>query len=159
MDLNIRSAVAADVPLILSLVRELAAYEKLAHEVVATEADFSRSLFGAPPRAHALVLEAEGTVAGFALYFYNFSTFLGRPGLYIEDVFVRRGFRRHGFGRAVFKHLARTAIAENCGRMEWWVLDWNEPAIRFYKSLGAVPMEEWTVQRLTGDALQACADS
>ena len=96
MDLNIRSAVAADVPLILSLVRELAAYEKLAHEVVATEADFSRSLFGAPPRAHALVLEAEGTVAGFALYFYNFSTFLGRPGLYIEDVFVRPGFRRQG---------------------------------------------------------------
>jgi len=158
MDLNIRPGVASDVPVILSLVRELAEYEKLAHEVAATEADFAFSLFGPAPRAHALILEAEGAIAGFALYFYNFSTFLGRPGLYIEDVFVRPEFRRHGFGRAVFKYLAQKAVEENCGRMEWWVLNWNEPAIRFYRSLGAVPMDEWTVQRLTGDALRACAE-
>jgi GNAT superfamily N-acetyltransferase len=156
--LTIRSATPVDVPLIATLVRELADYERLADHVVATEADFAASLFGTAPKACALIVEVEGKPAGFALYFYNFSTFLGRPGLYIEDVFIRSEFRRLGLGKAVFRYLARKAVAENCGRMEWWVLDWNEPAIRFYRGLGAVPMDEWTVQRLTGDALLAVAE-
>jgi len=116
-------------------------------------------LFGPSPKAHALIVEQDGQPAGFAIYFYNFSTFLGRPGIYVEDVFIRPEFRRAGFGRAIFKYLAQKAVAENCGRMEWWVLDWNEPAIRFYAGLGAVPMDEWTVQRLTGDALKNFAES
>jgi GNAT superfamily N-acetyltransferase len=157
--LTIRPAVPADIPLIASLVRELAEYEKLSHQAVATDADFAVSLFGPSPKAHALIVEHKGHPAGFAIYFYNFSTFLGRPGIYVEDVFVRPEFRRNGFGRAIFKYLAQQAVAENCGRMEWWVLDWNEPAIKFYGSLGAVPMDEWTVQRLTGDALKTFAEN
>jgi GNAT superfamily N-acetyltransferase len=156
--LTIRPALPADVPLIVALVRELAEYERLADQVVATEEDFAASLFGTPARAHAIIIEAEGRPAGFALYFYNFSTFLGRPGLYLEDLFIRPEFRRLGLGRAVFKYLAQKAVAESCGRMEWWVLDWNEPALRFYKSLGAEPMSDWTVQRLTGDALRKVAE-
>ena len=157
--MTIRPAAPADLPLIAMLVRELAEYEKLADQAVATEADFAESLFGPAPKAHALIVEQDGQPAGFAIYFYNFSTFLGRPGIYVEDVFIRPEFRRGGFGRAIFKYLARKAVDENCGRMEWWVLDWNEPAIRFYGSLGAVPMDEWTVQRLTGDALKSFAES
>jgi GNAT superfamily N-acetyltransferase len=157
--LSIREATEADLPLIASLVRELAAYEKLAHQAVATEADFAESLFGPSPKAYALIVEDEGKPAGFAIYFYNYSTFLGRPGIYVEDVFVRPQFRRNGFGRALFKYLAQKAVAEKCGRMEWWVLDWNEPAMNFYRGLGAVPMDEWTVQRLTGDALKSFAES
>ena len=157
--MSIREATPADLPLIASLVRELAEYEKLAHQAVATEADFAESLFGPSPKAHALIVEHEGQPAGFAIYFYNYSTFLGRPGIYVEDVFVRPEFRRNGFGRALFKYLAQKAVAEKCGRMEWWVLDWNEPAINFYRGLGAVPMDEWTVQRLTGDALKSFAES
>jgi diamine N-acetyltransferase len=157
--LSIRPATQADLPLIASLVRELAEYEKLAHQAVATEADFAVALFGQSPKAHALIVEHDGQLAGFAIYFYNFSTFLGRPGLYVEDVFIRPEFRRNGFGRLIFKYLAQKAVDENCGRMEWWVLDWNEPAIKFYAGLGAVPMDEWTVQRLTGDALKNFAES
>jgi diamine N-acetyltransferase len=157
--MSIRDATPADLPLIAALVRELAEYEKLAHQAVATEADFAESLFGPHPKAHALIVEHEGQPAGFAIYFYNYSTFLGRPGIYVEDVFVRPEFRRNGFGRALFKYLARKAVAEKCGRMEWWVLDWNEPAINFYRGLGAVAMDEWTVQRLTGDALKSFAES
>jgi GNAT superfamily N-acetyltransferase len=157
--LSIRSATLEDLPLITSLVRELAEYEKLAHQAVATEADFAESLFGPHPKAYALIVEHDGQPAGFAIYFYNYSTFLGRPGIYVEDVFIRPEFRRGGFGRAIFKYLAQKAVAENCGRMEWWVLDWNDPAIRFYAGLGAVPMDEWTVQRLTGDALKNFAES
>jgi GNAT superfamily N-acetyltransferase len=157
--MTIRPAVPADLPLIASLVRELAEYEKLAHQAVATEADFAESLFGPQPKAYALIVEHEGNPAGFAIYFYNYSTFLGRPGIYVEDVFVRPEFRRNGFGRALFKYLARKAVAEKCGRMEWWVLDWNEPTINFYRGLGAVAMDEWTVQRLTGDALTNFAES
>jgi GNAT superfamily N-acetyltransferase len=138
--LTIRAATSADTPLIATLVRELAEYEKLAHEAVATAADFDAALFGPQPKAHALIVEHGGQAAGFAIYFYNFSTFLGRPGLYVEDVYIRPEFRRHGFGGAVFKYLARKAIHEGCGRMEWWVLDWNEPAIRFYGKIGARPM-------------------
>jgi GNAT superfamily N-acetyltransferase len=155
----IREATPQDLSLIASLVRELAEYEKLAHQAVATEADFAESLFGPSPKAYALIVEHEGQPAGFAIYFYNYSTFLGRPGIYVEDVFVRPEFRRNGFGRALFKYLAQKAVAEKCGRMEWWVLDWNEPAINFYRGLGAVPMDEWTVQRLTGDALKSFAES
>jgi GNAT superfamily N-acetyltransferase len=157
--LTIRAATSADTPLIATLVRELAEYEKLAHEAVATAADFDAALFGPQPKAHALIVEHDGQAAGFAIYFYNFSTFLGRPGLYVEDVYIRPEFRRHGFGGAVFKYLAQKAIQEGCGRMEWWVLDWNEPAIRFYDKIGAKPMDEWTVRRLTGDALREFAES
>lgn len=157
--MTIRPATPDDVQLITSMVRELAEYEKLADQAVATEADFARELFGPSPKAHALIVEHEGQPAGFALYFYNFSTFLGRPGIYIEDVFVRSEFRRNGYGRKIFKYLANKALAEGCGRMEWWVLDWNAPAIEFYRGLGAVAMDEWTVQRLTGDALKTFAES
>ena len=157
--MSIREATPDDLSLIASLVRELAEYEKLAHQAVATEADFAESLFGPSPKAYALIVEHEGQPAGFAIYFYNYSTFLGRPGIYVEDVFVRPEFRRNGFGRALFKYLAQKAVAEKCGRMEWWVLDWNEPAINFYRGLGAAPMDEWTVQRLTGDALKSFAES
>jgi GNAT superfamily N-acetyltransferase len=155
----IRDATPADLSLIVSLVRELAEYERLAHEAIATEADFHVALFGPSPKAYALIVVHEGQPAGFALYFYNFSTFLGRPGIYIEDVFIRPEFRRNGFGRTIFKYLARKALVENCGRLEWWVLDWNAPAIDFYRGLGAIPMDEWTVQRLTGDALKTFAES
>jgi GNAT superfamily N-acetyltransferase len=157
--LTIRPATEADLPLIASLVGELADYEKLSHQAVATEADFGRALFGKSPKAYALIVEHDGQPAGFAVYFYNFSTFLGRPGIYVEDVFIRPEFRRNGYGRAIFKYLAQKAVAEGCGRMEWWVLDWNTPAIDFYRSLGAAPMDEWTVQRLTGDALKTFAES
>jgi GNAT superfamily N-acetyltransferase len=157
--LTIRPATPSDLALITALVRELADYERLAHEAVATEADFAAALFDMPSKAHALIVESDGRAAGFALYFYNFSTFVGRPGIYVEDVFIRPEFRRNGFGAAVFKYLARKAVAENCGRMEWSVLDWNEPAIRFYAGLGAKPMDAWTIQRLTGDALRNFAES
>jgi GNAT superfamily N-acetyltransferase len=153
----IRPAVPADLPLIATLVRELAEYERLADQAVATEADFEAALFGVSPKAHALIAEAAGKPAGFGLYFYNFSTFVGRPGIYIEDIYIRPEFRRLGLGRAVFKYLAHKAVEERCGRMEWSVLDWNEPALRFYAGLGAVPMDGWTAQRLTGDALRRFA--
>ncbi len=157
--LSIRPATKTDLPLIATLVRELAEYERLAHQAVATEDDFDRALFSPSPRAYALIVEQDAQPAGFAVYFYNFSTFLGRPGIYVEDVFIRPQFRRIGFGQAIFKYLAKKAVAEGCGRMEWWVLDWNEPAIRFYGELGAMPMDEWTVQRLTGDSLMKFAES
>ncbi len=157
--MKIRASTPSDVPLIAAMVRELAEYERLTDHAVATEADFATALFGARPAAQAIIGEWENASAAFALYFYNFSTFLGRKGLYVEDVFVRPEFRRHGIGRAMFRYLAAKAVAENCGRMEWWVLDWNEPAIRFYAGLGATPMTEWTVQRLSGPALEAFAAS
>ncbi len=159
MTVTIRLATLEDTQLIAELVRELAEYEKLAHEAVATAEDFRGQLFGPQPKAHALIVEHDGRTAGFAIYFYNFSTFLARPGIYVEDVYIRPEFRRHGFGGAVFKYLAQQAVAEGCGRMEWSVLDWNEPAIRFYGKIGAKPMDEWTVQRLTGDALRSFAES
>jgi diamine N-acetyltransferase len=154
----IREATPADLPLIAALVRELAEYERLAHAAVATERDFEAALFGAHPKAYGLIVEHECQPAGFAIYFYNFSTFLGRPGIYVEDVFIRPEYRRNGCGLAVFQYLARKAVDENCGRMEWSVLDWNEPAIRFYAGLGAVAMDAWTTERLTGDALVALAE-
>ncbi|HYC04815.1 MAG TPA: GNAT family N-acetyltransferase [Azospirillaceae bacterium] len=156
-DITFRDATPADLALVLAFVRELAEYERLGHEVVATEEDFRRSPFGEAPKAHALIVEKGGRPAGFAVWFYNFSTFLGRPGIYVEDVYVRPEFRGGGIGRMIFRHLAARAVAEGCGRLEWWVLDWNESAIRFYRSIGAVPMDEWTVQRVTGDALARLA--
>ena len=153
-----RDARPDDTGLLLSLIRELAEFERLTHECVADEALLRRSLFE-DRHAHAIVAEWDGKPAGFALYFYNFSTFVGRPGLYLEDLFVRPAFRRNGIAKAVFRYLAKKAVEEGCGRMEWSVLDWNENAITFYRSLGAKPMDEWTVQRLTGEALTRLARS
>jgi len=153
----LRDATADDAEAIAALVRELAVYERLGHEVTATPQDFRTALFGAVPRAHAMLADAGGASVGLALYFFNFSTFVGRHGLYVEDVFVQPAWRGRGIGRAFFKALAARAVAEGCRRMEWSVLDWNEPAMNFYRNLGAVPMSEWTVQRLAGDALHALA--
>jgi GNAT superfamily N-acetyltransferase len=135
------------------LITALAEYERLAHEAVATEGDLREALFGARPYAEAVVASVDAEPVGFALWFHNYSTFVGRPGLYLEDLFVLPAWRGRGVGRALIVHLARIAVERRCGRMEWSVLDWNEPAIRFYKSLGARPMDEWTVFRVTGDAL------
>ncbi|MGH7517684.1 MAG: GNAT family N-acetyltransferase [Gemmatimonadales bacterium] len=160
MDRSLRIAPATEdqVPLILELIRGLAEYEKLAHEVVATEESLRASLFGSRPDAEVVIAYVDDEPAGFALFFHNYSTFLGRRGLYLEDLFVKPSFRGHGVGRTLLQHLARLAVARGCGRFEWWVLDWNAPAIRFYESLGARPMGDWTVYRMTGDALQALAD-
>ncbi|MBW8823550.1 MAG: GNAT family N-acetyltransferase [Xanthomonadales bacterium] len=154
----IRPAIAADVPLILELIRALGEYERLAHEVVATEADLHAQLFGPKPAAEVLIGEVDGTPAGFALFFHNFSTFLGKPGLYLEDLFVRPDHRGAGLGKALMVELAKLAIARDCGRFEWSVLDWNQPSIDFYRSLGAVGMDEWTVQRVSGAALRKLAE-
>jgi GNAT superfamily N-acetyltransferase len=153
----IRPAVVADAGLIIAFIRELAEFEKLSHEAVADEAGLAAQLFGALPRAEVLIAEVDGTPAGFALFFHNFSTFLGKPGLYLEDLYVRPAFRGHGLGKRLMLRLAQIAIERDCGRFEWSVLDWNTPAIDFYRSLGAVGMDEWTLQRVTGDALRALA--
>jgi GNAT superfamily N-acetyltransferase len=147
--LKIRPATREDAPVIASLVRELADYEKLLHEAKATPADFLREMESANPVIHVLIAEWNGEPAGFALYFFNFSTFVGRTGLYLEDLFVRPALRSHGIGRGLLRALARVARERNCGRMEWAVLDWNEPALRFYQTLGARQMKEWIVHRLT----------
>ena len=160
MALTLRPAQPGDLPTVLGLIRALADYEKLGHEVVATEARLGRSLFpadGAKPDAFCVIAEADGRPAGFALYFFNFSTFLAQPGLYLEDLFVQPEFRGRGIGRALLLHLAKLANERGCGRMEWCVLDWNQPAIEFYESLGAQRMKEWQVCRLTGSSLQQYA--
>ena len=157
-DFEIRPARQEDVPLILRFIKELAAYERLAHEVVATEDGLRESLFGERPGAEVVIGYCRGEPAGFALFFHNFSTFLGRPGLYLEDLYIKPEFRGRGYGRALLAHLAGLAKRRGCGRLEWWVLDWNEAAIKFYRSLGAVPMDEWTVYRVTGEALDRLAD-
>ena len=157
MPVRIRPAVADDTPLIVELIRGLAEYERLAHECVATEERVRASLFGPRPDAEVVIAEVDGRPAGFALFFHNYSTFLARRGLYLEDLFVFPEYRGRGVGRALLAHLARLAVARGCGRFEWSVLDWNEPAIRFYTSLGAVPMDDWTVYRLTGEALARLA--
>ena len=154
---RIDPAVEADVPVILDLIRDLAEYEKLSDQVTATEADIARSLFGDPPRAEAVIARLDGDAIGFALFFHNYSTFLGRPGLYLEDLYVRPAFRGRGFGRRLLVHLARIAVDRGCGRFEWSVLDWNAPAIAAYRRAGAVPLDDWTVHRLTGDALERLA--
>ena len=154
---RVREASEGDVPLILSLIRELAEYEKLSDEVVATEEGLREGLFGERRYAEVLVAEHDGTPAGFALFFHNFSTFLGKPGIYLEDLYVKPEFRGAGIGKELLVHLARLAKRRDCGRLEWWVLDWNEPSIGFYKRLGAVPMDDWTVYRVSGSALEDLA--
>ena len=144
-------------PLIRQLIAELAEYERLADAAVATDDDLCAQLFGAQPAAEVLIGEVDGEAASFALFFHNFSTFLGKRGLYLEDLFVRPAFRGSGLGRHLMASLARIAVQRDCGRFEWSVLDWNAPAIGFYRTLGAVGMDEWTVQRLEGDALRALA--
>lgn len=157
MTVRIRSATRADVPRILDLIRALAEYEKLSHECVATEEALAATLFGERPAAEVVMAECDGETAGFALFFPTYSTFLARPGLYLEDLFVHPHLRGHGVGLALMRHLAGLAVARGYGRFEWSVLDWNAPAIGFYRRLGAVPMDGWTVQRLAGDALRALA--
>jgi GNAT superfamily N-acetyltransferase len=158
MTLSIRKAEPSDASLIFRFIRELAEYERLAHEVDATESDIAKALFGPNPRVFADIAEWEGEPAGFALWFYNFSTFRGRHGIYLEDLFVRPELRSKGIGRALLRHLARRCVVEGLARLEWWVLDWNEPALKVYRSIGALPMDEWTVQRVTGEALQRLAE-
>jgi GNAT superfamily N-acetyltransferase len=155
--LSIRAATADDVPLIRQFIAELADYERLAHAAVATDVDLRAQLFGTHPAAEVLVGEVDGQPAGFALFFHNFSTFLGKRGLYLEDLFVRPAYRGVGLGRHLMAALARIAVQRDCGRFEWSVLDWNAPAIGFYRRLGAVGLDEWTVQRLEGEALHALA--
>ena len=155
--LEIRGANEDDVPLILTLMKELAEYERLSHEVVATEESLRRWLFGEQRVAEVLIGNHEGEPAGFALFFHSFSTFLGRPGIYLEDLYVRPQFRGAGIGRALLVYLAKLARERGCGRLEWSVLDWNEPAIGFYKRLGASPLSGWTVYRVAGEALDDLA--
>jgi GNAT superfamily N-acetyltransferase len=157
MILSIRPATRSDLPLIAQFIRDLAEYEKLAHEVRFDAAVLGDRLFGARPYAEVLIGEADGVAQGFALFFHNFSTFEGRPGIYLEDLFVRPEARGSGLGKALLKRLAALAVERDCARLEWWVLDWNEPAIQFYKKLGAKPMEEWTTFRVDGDALRELA--
>ncbi|MFI5356372.1 MAG: GNAT family N-acetyltransferase [Opitutales bacterium] len=157
MPCEIRPAVAADVPVILQMIRDLAVYEKLSAEVEADEAKLHATLFGPRPAAECLLAWDAGRPAGFAVHFTNYSTFLARPGLYLEDLFVRPEYRGQGLGKALLLHLARLANQRGCGRMEWAVLDWNEPAIEFYESLGARRMTDWTICRLSGPALARLA--
>ena len=157
MTLSIREAIRADLPLIAQFIRDLADYEKLAHEVRFDEAVLGDRLFGPRPYAEVLIGEIDGVAQGFALFFHNFSTFEGKPGVYLEDLFVRPEARGSGLGKALLKQLAALAVERDCARLEWWVLDWNEPAIQFYKKLGAKPMDEWTTFRVDGDALQELA--
>ena len=157
MTLNIRNAVRADLPLIAQFIRDLADYERLAHEVRFDEAVLGDRLFGARPYAEVLIGEIDRNPQGFALFFHNFSTFEGKPGVYLEDLFVRPEARGSGLGKALLAALARIAVERDCARLEWWVLDWNDPAIQFYKKLGAKPMDEWTTFRVDGDALQQLA--
>ena len=153
----LRPATAADVPQILAFIGELADFEQLAHEAVADPASLAGQLFGEAPAAEVVMAEVDGQPAGFALFFHNFSTFLGKRGLYLEDLYVRPAYRGLGLGGRLMVHLARLAVERDCGRFEWSVLDWNTPAIDFYRQLGAVPQEEWTVQRVSGEALAALA--
>lgn len=153
-----RDAVPGDVPLILELTRELADYERLDHEVTATDQDIATSLFGPQPRAQVIIAEVDGAPAGQAVWYYTYSTFVGRPGLFVEDIYVRPAYRNMGIGRGFFRLFAARAVAEKCGRIEWAVLDWNAPSIAFYRSLGAQKMDGWTLYRLTGRAIGALLD-
>ena len=156
--LDIRPCTEADVPTLLFFIRALAEYEKLLHEVTVDEETLQKSLFGANPKAHAVLAEQGGVAVGFAVYFHNFSTFLGTHGLYVEDLFVLPEYRGQGIGKSLLSWLARRALMDGCGRMEWWALDWNEPSISFYKNLGAMTMDEWTVFRITRDRMRMLAD-
>jgi GNAT superfamily N-acetyltransferase len=154
----IRSATVDDIPTIAELIRALADYEHLAHEAVFTDDQLSDALFGERRYAEVILAEHEGEVAGFALFFHNFSTFLAKPGIYLEDLFVRPEHRGHGHGKELLAALAKIAVERQCGRLEWSVLDWNEPSIAFYRALGAVPMDDWTTYRLVGDDLLALSN-
>jgi GNAT superfamily N-acetyltransferase len=157
--IDIQPATLADVPLMLSFIKALAEYERLSDHVVATETTVRETLFGSRPSAEAVIARVNGTAVGFAVWFHNYSTFLSRRGLYLEDLFVLPEWRGRGVGGALLKHLAHVAVSRDCGRMEWAVLDWNESAVRFYRGLGAEPMSDWTVFRLTGEALTRLAAS
>ena len=152
--ITVRPATEADLPLILQLIRELADYERLADQCIATIDLLRQHIFGPRPVAEVRIGSLDGVPVGFTLFFHNFSTFLSRPGIYIEDIYVQPHARGKGVGKALLREVARLALERNCGRLEWSVLDWNEPSINFYKSVGAVPMSEWTVFRVTGDALK-----
>jgi GNAT superfamily N-acetyltransferase len=153
----LRAATVDDAALLLSLIRALAEYEKLAHECVATEASLREHLFGPRPYAEAIIAEADGQPAGFALFFHNYSTFVGKPGIYLEDLFVKPEYRGLGIGKRLLVEVARLGVERGCGRYEWTVLDWNEPAIRFYESLGAEMKREWIIHRVSGEALSRLA--
>ncbi|WP_354284065.1 GNAT family N-acetyltransferase [Stenotrophomonas sp. 2619] len=155
---TIRVATADDAALILRFIRELARYEKAESSVQTDEDGIRASLFGPAAKAHALICEANGAAIGYAVYFYNYSTWLGRNGIYLEDLYVSPDSRGSGAGKALLQHIARIAVAENCGRFEWSVLDWNEPAIKFYEAAGAKPQSEWTVYRMDGEALRTFAE-
>jgi GNAT superfamily N-acetyltransferase len=158
-EFTLRFAVPEDVGLVLHFIRELAKYEKLEHEVVATEEILTQNLFGERRVAEVVIGEYDGQPVSFALFFHNFSTFLGRPGLYLEDLYVSPEMRGKGIGKIMLAYLAQLARERGCGRLEWWVLDWNDPAIQFYTSIGAVPMDDWTVFRVTGESLETLAGS
>ncbi len=157
MSLTFRQAVAGDAQLVFEYIRKLADYEKLLHEVEASVDDIREGLFGTNPRAFCDLALWNGEPAGFALWFYNYSTFRGKAGIYLEDLFVDQSMRGKGIGKGLLQHLARRCVAEDLARLQWWVLDWNEPSIAFYESLGAVAQDEWTVFRVSGDALTALA--
>jgi GNAT superfamily N-acetyltransferase len=154
----IRDAVSSDVPQILAMIRELADYERLSHQVTATADSLVASLFGPKPCVQAMIAEVEGQPAGYALFFATFSSFVGRPGLFVEDVFVRPRYRRQGIGKEFFRRLAQRAVQRDCGRMEFSVLDWNKPALDFYHTLGAVALTDWTIHRFTGESLRRLAE-
>lgn len=158
MSISIRAAVPADIDLIFHFVCQLAEYERLRHEVRATPEGLAAKLFGPRPYAEVLIAEQDSAPVGFALFFHNFSTFEGKPGLYLEDLYVLPEARGAGIGKALLQQLAQIALERDCARLEWWVLDWNEPAIAFYRSIGARSMDAWTVQRVDGDALKLLAD-
>jgi GNAT superfamily N-acetyltransferase len=156
-EFEIRPAVVDDVPVILSFIKKLADYERLAHEVVATEESLRKTLFDSRKTAEVAIGYFQNKPIGLVLFFHNYSTFLGRPGLYIEDLFIDESYRGSGFGAALLRYVARLAVKRNCGRLEWSVLDWNKPAVDFYTKLGAVPMSDWTVFRVTGQSLMNLA--
>ena len=155
--MTFRAGTPEDVPLVLRFIRALADYERLGHEVSATEEGLRETLFGDRPYAEVVFAVVDGAEAGFALFFHNYSTFLGKPGLYLEDLFVLPEYRAQGIGKGLLKELARIAVERGCGRFEWWVLDWNEPSIEFYRRQGAVAMDDWTVFRVAGEALKDLA--
>ncbi len=154
----IRDTTVNDCDLILNFIKELAEYERLSHEAVATRETLQETLFGEKPHAEVLIGEFKRDPVAYALFFHNFSTFTGRPGIYLEDIYVRPKMRGKGFGKCLLAYIAKLAVERNCTRVEWSVLDWNEPSIQFYRSIGAIPMDEWTVQRLHGDALNSFAE-
>lgn len=157
--IEIRQANEADAALIIRFITELAIYEEAEQQVIATASDIRRSLFGPDGTASAVICEIDNEPAGFAVYFFNYSTWLGKNGLYLEDLYISPEHRGKGAGKALLRHLARTAVSNDCGRFEWSVLDWNEPAIQFYKSIGAEPQDEWVAYRLSGKALEELAES